>query len=110
MQSYVNKYLAHIEHNRNFSSQTLRAYRNDLYQYLSFLTGEGCHDLESVTRLLLRSFLAFLKKRNYSKTTIARKLVSIRSLYKFLYREGVVKGNPVENIRTPKLEKIYLAL
>ncbi|GJQ23205.1 tyrosine recombinase XerC [Candidatus Brocadia sapporoensis] len=105
MQSYVNKYLAHIEHNRNFSPQTLRAYRNDLYQYLSFLTGEGCHDLESVTRLLLRSFLAFLKKKNYSKTTIARKLVSIRSLYKFLYREGVVKGNPVENIRTPKLEK-----
>jgi len=67
MQSYVNKYLAHIEHNRNFSSQTLRAYRNDLYQYLSFLTGEGCHDLESVTRLLLRSFLAFLKKKELFK-------------------------------------------
>lgn len=105
MQGYVDKYLAHIEHNRNFSPQTLRAYRNDLYQYLLFLRKENCPDLESVTRLLLRSFLAFLKKQDYSKTTIARKLVSIRSLYKFLCREGLVKCNPVANIRAPKLEK-----
>ncbi|KKO20730.1 MAG: tyrosine recombinase XerC [Candidatus Brocadia sp.] len=105
MQSCIDKYLVHLEHNRNFSSQTLRAYRNDLYQYLAFLLEEGCRDLESVTRLLLRRFLAFLKKRDYSKTTIARKLVSIRSLYKFLCREGVLKCNPAENIRAPKLEK-----
>lgn len=105
MQGHIKKYLEHIEHNRNFSSQTLRAYRNDLYQYLSFLVGEGCSDLESVTRLLLRSFLAYLKKQNYSKTTIARKLVAIRSLYKFLCREGILKSNPAENIRAPKLEK-----
>ena len=105
MQDYINKYLAHIEHNRNFSSQTLRAYRNDLHQYLSFLIAEGCRDLGNVTRLLLRGFLAFLKKQDYSKTTIARKLVSIRSLYKFLCRECILKFNPVENIRAPKLDK-----
>ncbi len=105
MQEYINKYLAHIEHNRNFSSQTLRAYRNDLHQYLSFLIAEKCSDLGSVNRVFLRRFLAFLKKQDYSKTTIARKIVSIRSLYKFLCREGMVKFNPVENIRAPKLDR-----
>ncbi|MDN3514322.1 MAG: tyrosine recombinase XerC [Candidatus Brocadia sp.] len=105
MQEYINKYLAHIEHNRNFSSQTLRAYRNDLHQYLSFLIAEKCSDLGSVNRLFLRRFLAFLKKQDYSKTTIARKIVSIRSLYKFLCREGMAKSNPVENIRAPKLDR-----
>ncbi|MFN3531834.1 MAG: tyrosine recombinase XerC [Candidatus Brocadia sp.] len=105
MQDHINKYLAHIEHNRNFSSQTLRAYQNDLHQYLSFLIAEGCCDLGSVSRLFLRRFLAFLKKQDYSKTTIARKLVSIRSLYKFLCREGILKFNPLENIRAPKLER-----
>ncbi|MEP9412644.1 MAG: site-specific tyrosine recombinase XerD [Candidatus Brocadia sp.] len=104
MQDYVEKYLSHIEHNRNFSSQTVRAYRYDLHQYLSFLTAEGC-SLGSVTRLFLRKFFAFLKKQNYSKTTIARKLVSIRSLYKFLCREGILKFNPLENVCAPKLEK-----
>jgi tyrosine recombinase XerC len=105
MQEHINKYLAHIEHDRDFSSQTLRAYRNDLHQYLSFLVDEGCRELGNVSRLLLRGFLAFLKKQGYSKATIARKLVSIRSLYKFLCREGILKFNPVENIRTPKLDR-----
>ena len=106
MQDYINKYLAHIEHNRNFSPQTLRAYRNDLHQYLSFLTAEGCSNLGDVTRLLLRKFLAFLKKnQDYSKTTVARKLASIRSLYKFLCREGILELNPVENVRSPKLDR-----
>lgn len=105
MQDYVNKYLTHIEHDRNFSSQTLRAYRNDLYQYLEFLKEEGCCDLGNVSRLLLRRFLAFQKKQDYSKTTIARKFVAVRSFYKFLCREGILEFNPVESIRTPKLDK-----
>lgn len=105
MQNYVNKYLAHIEHDKNFSLQTLRAYQNDLHQYLSFLRAEDCNDFAKATRLLLRKFLAFLKGQNYSKTTIARKLVSIRSLYKFLCREGILECNPVENVRTPKQDR-----
>ncbi|GAB62170.1 MAG: tyrosine recombinase XerC [Candidatus Jettenia sp.] len=105
MQDYVNKYLAHIEHDKNFSLQTLRAYQNDLNQYLSFLRNERCCDLGNVSRLLLRKFLAFLKEQGYSKATIARKLVSIRSLHKYLCREGILEFNPVENIRTPKLER-----
>lgn len=105
MQDSINKYLSHIEQNRNFSAQTLRAYQNDLNQYLSFLITEGCRDFGNVTRVFLRRFLAFLKKQDYSKTTIARKLVSIRSLYKFLCREGILKFNPLENIRAPKRER-----
>ena len=105
MLDYINKYLTHIEHDRNFSSQTLRAYRNDLHQYLSFLNAEGCGSFGDVTRLVLRKFLAFQKKQDYSKTTIARKFVSIRSFYKFLCREGILEFNPVESIRTPKLNR-----
>jgi tyrosine recombinase XerC len=105
MQEYINKYLSHIEHDKNFSSQTLRAYQNDLNQYRLFLMDEGRSDLGDVNRLLLRKFLAFLKQQDYSKTTIARKMVSIRSLYKFLCREGILECNPVENIRTPKLDR-----
>ena len=63
MLDYINKYLSHIEHDRNFSQQTLRAYRNDLHQYLSFLNAEGCSGFGDVTRLLLRKFLAFQKNK-----------------------------------------------
>ncbi|MBI5309094.1 MAG: site-specific integrase, partial [Planctomycetes bacterium] len=45
MQDSIDKYLTHIEHNKGFSTQTLRAYRNDLSQYLAFLEAEGCSNL-----------------------------------------------------------------
>ena len=105
MQDSIDKYLTHIEHNKGFSTQTLRAYRNDLSQYLAFLEAEGCSNLGDVTKLLLRKFLALLKKQNYSKATIARKLVCIRSLYKYLCREGILELNPLESIRAPKQDK-----
>ncbi|MBM4054394.1 MAG: tyrosine recombinase XerC [Planctomycetes bacterium] len=105
MQGFVDRYLAYIENDKNYSPQTLRAYRNDLNQYLSFLKDEGCTDLSTVSRLQLRQYLAFLKKQNPSKTTIARKLTSIRSLYKFLCQHGILEINPVENIKTPKSDK-----
>jgi len=105
MTDLINEYLTHIEHDRNFSQQTLRAYRNDLCQYSSFLKNEGCTDLVEINRLLLRKYLAFLKNQNHSKTTIARKLASIRSLYRFLQQKGISEVNLVENVKTPKLDK-----
>lgn len=105
IQGFIDRYLAYIENDRNYSPQTLRAYRNDLGQYLSFLKGEVCTDLAGVTRLQLRKYLAFLKKKNPSKTTVARKLASIRSLYKFLCQHGILEYNPVEQIKTPKTDK-----
>ncbi len=105
MQDYRDKYLTHIEHNKNFSTQTLRAYRSDLSQYLAFLNAEGCPSLGDASKLLLRKFLALLKKQNYSKATVARKLACIRSLYKYLCREGILELNPLESIRTPKQDK-----
>ncbi len=53
----------------------------------------------------IRSFLAFLHEREYSKATAARKLATLRSFYKFCLRRGYVKSNPVASIRTPKQEK-----
>ena len=105
MQEHIDGYLAHLEHNKDFSLQTLRAYRNDLRQYLTFLANEGCGILGNANRLILRKFLAFLKQQDYSKSTIARKLVAIRSLYKYLCREGILECNPVESIRTPKQDR-----
>ncbi len=52
-----------------------------------------------------RLFMSYLRDRNYCKSTIARKLATLRSFYKFLVRRGYISGNPVATIRTPKQEK-----
>ncbi len=61
--------------------------------------------LREVTPEHVKSFLAFLGTLNYSKSTIARKLATLRSFYKFCLRRGYVKSHPLASIRTPKQEK-----
>ena len=98
-------FVAKLEHEKGFSEHTLRAYHKDLLQFDNFLKAEKRTSLESVNHLLLRRFLAVLRSKNYSKTTIARKLASIRSFFKFLIREGELVANPFEMLRTPKQDK-----
>ncbi len=61
--------------------------------------------LRDVTAEHVKSFLAFLGTQSYSKSTIARKLATLRSFYKFCLRRGYIKNHPLASIRTPKQEK-----
>lgn len=63
------------------------------------------HKLRGVTPEHVKSFLSFLGTQNYSKSTIARKLATLRSFYKFCLRRGHVQSHPLASIRTPKQEK-----
>jgi tyrosine recombinase XerC len=99
------EFIAKLEHEKGYSEHTLRAYHKDLSQFNTFLRDEKCSSLKSVNHLLLRKFLAVLRTKNYSKTTIARKLASIRSFFKFLIQVGELVSNPFEALRTPKQDK-----
>ena len=99
------EFIAKLEHEKGYSKHTLRAYHKDLSQFDTFLRDEKCSSLKDVNHLLLRKFLAVLRAKNYSKTTIARKVASIRSFFKFLIQLGELVSNPFEVLRTPKQEK-----
>ena len=99
------EFIAKLEHEKGYSGHTLRAYHKDLSQFDTFLGDEKCSSLKRVNHLLLRKFLAVLRTNNYSKTTIARKLASIRSFFKYLIQIGELVSNPFEALRTPKQEK-----
>jgi len=102
MQRFIRKFLNYLEIEKNYSSYTLLSYRKDLNDFDDF--SENCHP-EDITYLDLRKFLARLKEKNYSKRTIARKLASLRSFFKFLCREGFLKLNPASTLLTPKLDR-----
>lgn len=105
METIVNNFLKELEFERNFSNHTLRAYKIDLFQFLSFLKNETCNCFEKVDNFLLRKFLAFLRDQGCSKTTIGRKMAALRSLYKYLIKKGLLDYNPVMTVRIPKKEK-----
>lgn len=105
MQKYLDKFMRRLEHGTNCSSHTLRAYRRDLLQHLEFLRELGCDGPKQVTPLNLRKFLVQLRGKDYMATTLSRKLASLRSFYKFLFREGIIGTNPATVLRSPKRHK-----
>lgn len=104
MDRLAEKFLRYLEGEKNFSVHTRTAYRTDLAEFYRFLGERGP---ATATRDDLRRFLGSLAARPepFSKRTVARKLASIRSFYKYLLREGFVKKNPASTVRNPKLDR-----
>lgn len=87
---------------KNFSKHTAKAYYSDILSYLIWLDNERCEDVNFPK---VREYLHFMQKFNYKKTTIARKIASIRTFYKYLHREKKIDANPAQNLISPKRPK-----
>ena len=87
---------------KNFSKHTAQAYSSDVLSFLVWLDETSCED---VNFSKVRDYLHFIQKFNYKKTTIARKIASIRTFFKFLYRERKVNSNPAMSLTLPKRPK-----
>jgi integrase/recombinase XerC len=87
---------------RNASSHTIKAYSGDLQNFSAYV---GSRNWNAIDHLAIRGFLSHLYERGLSKTSVARSLAAVRSLYKWLAQEGVVDQNPAALVATPKLAK-----
>lgn len=103
MNRYLNKFTTYLEIEKNASRYTILNYTLDLEEFLKFCEATP---IEKVDYLLLRKYLAHLRTKEYRPRTIARKLSSLRSFFKFLQREGMIKNNPAQLLMSPKLDKI----
>ena len=84
---------------KNFSKHTAKAYCSDVLSFLVWLDDGLCED---VNFSKIREYLHFIQKFHYKKSTIARKIASLRTFYKYLYREKRVDNNPAMNLNSPK--------
>ncbi len=110
--SLIEQFLDYLKLERHFSPFTARCYGADLRQYAQFLTddpstasGALSEVIVSADTLSIRRFLAHLDEKKYSAATMARKIATLRSFYKFLLRRTLVPANPMIMIRTPKQAK-----
>jgi integrase/recombinase XerC len=102
----VNQFLTYLQQEKGFSGHTLRAYQIDLSQFLEYLLDrKGGIDIVQVKKDYVRDFVGYLLTHGYEKSSVARKLSSLKSLYKFLNRRKLVTTNPVRSIKTPKITK-----
>ncbi len=98
----LSRYLRFLVAERGGASHTVKSYREDLLQLFDYLQDAGCTRPADVTTVMLRRYAAALHSTGYAPTTIARKLASIRSFYRFGHREGWVSSNPAQPLRSPK--------
>ncbi len=107
MKAALGSFLKHLDRERNASPHTIRAYGDDISQFIEHLRREVGHEPRprDVDTLLIRGFLAELHRAGLRKTSTARKLASLRTFFRFLCREGVLESNPARVLLSPRLEK-----
>ncbi len=98
---YIATFLSYLAAERRYSPHTILAYTEDLAQFDEFLVAAG-RTIEDADHILIRRFLGVLLDRGLEKSTAARKLACVRSLYRFLRRRGLRDTNPTLLVATPR--------
>jgi integrase/recombinase XerC len=104
MQTAIARFLQYLVVERNASPLTIKSYREDLTALVEYLTDDrgNLPAPGAISTLDLRGYIAALAEAGYAKTTMARRLASLRSFFRFGQREGWTKANPAKPLRNPR--------
>jgi integrase/recombinase XerC len=104
-------FLAHLEMEKGCSPATVEAYGNDVAQFESLMVRQGLSLAapETITRRRVESWLAELHRQGVSKTSMGRKLSSLRAFFRFCARMRMIAALPTEGVGNPKTEKHHPA-
>ena len=105
MKDYLKEYLDALRVERNLSSMTCEAYKQDLNDYLKFIKSKKTKEIFEITQMHIREYIRELNKKGFASSSIARRFSSIRSYHKFLIAEKVMDQNPTLILSTPKSSK-----
>jgi tyrosine recombinase XerC len=98
---YLDDYLQQLQDIRKFSPHTVKAYRQDIEQFLDYFKENNL----KVQRDTIRDFIAFIFKRTRNKATVSRKIYAVKSFFAYLLRNGKIDKNPFDGISTPRTDR-----
>ena len=103
----IEKFLAHMQYVRNASPETLRKYRTDLEQFMSYITppGEAALPLADADHRVIREYVAHMYDRRLEKSSVARKLSALRSFFRYCVGQKIVARNTARLVATPRLPR-----
>ena len=107
MEDHINQFISYIEVERNYSQNTTTSYRADLLDFRQFLLsiGDSLPPIEEIDHLTIRGYLANLQDRQLSRSTVLRRLSSLRSFFRYLCRRRHLDVDPTEALATPKVQR-----
>jgi integrase/recombinase XerC len=107
MQAAVTRFLRFLSVERNAASLTIKSYREDLAALVDYLQQAYGRLPEpgEITPLDLRGYVSAMHEAGYAKTSVSRRLASLRTFYKFAQREGMAESNPAKPLRNPRKDR-----
>ncbi len=107
MDEHIGHFLNFLSVEKGASGNTISAYKNDLSQFDSYVTGINgngkARDWEQLERDFIVDYVLTLKRKNYAEATVARKVAAIKSFFQYMQAEGSIRRNPTESLESPRV-------
>ena len=103
--SKLNEFLNYLNYEKRYSSNTIRAYKNDLLLFIKFIEKESINSLDEISKQHIHQFLYYLSIKKYSERSVSRKLATIKSFFNYLIKSKDLKKNVVKSVSAPKISK-----
>ena len=101
---YQQKFIEYLQYERNYSDHTIISYQKELEKFFEYLKSNHI-PYEQITKKEIRTYLKHLDSLNYTNTTIAHHVSTIRTFYSYLVRKGYLKTNIWTQIENPKITR-----
>ncbi|MBP7088708.1 MAG: tyrosine recombinase XerC [Candidatus Omnitrophica bacterium] len=102
---YIDKFLDYLTIEKNYSAHTIANYKKDLIEFKNFLDSRKGEDIKNIDYFLLRKYLSLLSEKQLGKRSLSRKISTLKSFFKFILREGIIKSNPASSLIYPRTDK-----
>lgn len=105
MKQEITEYIEYLHSSRNKAENTTTSYRRDLMKLADYLNRQGINEWRRVTETDLTSYVLALQKEGKAGTTISRYIVSMKAFFEYLFRRGIVMGEPAATLKAPHVDK-----
>jgi len=105
MEREVTAFITYLHNVKKTSANTEMSYQRDLNKFVRFLEEKEISDVKKITTTTLNSYILYLERNQFKAATISRNIASIKALYHFMYKEGLVDADISDVLRAPKIEK-----
>ena len=105
MEKLINDFIEYLHNEKNTSGNTEVSYQRDLKKMAAYFEKQGIAHADEVTESDLKAYVSEMQSADFASSTISRNIASIRALFHYLFKKGVVSEDPSENLRAPRIEK-----
>ena len=105
MEKLINDFIEYLHNEKNTSGNTEVSYQRDLKKMAAYFEKQGIVHADEVTESDLKAYVSEMQSADFASSTISRNIASIRALFHYLFKKGVVSEDPSENLRAPRIEK-----